>query len=133
MIDRDTYERVREAYGETHVTEMKAELNRAENEIASVDSLLGGLEADSREARRASDRESTDDTLKEQLESLKERVSAARSHLRKAERKANRLQEALSKALDSFNEPVDISFNRIARCCLVRYAYPDKAAGSNSR
>jgi hypothetical protein len=32
-------------------------------------------------------------------------------------------------AFDGYEEPVDISFNRIARCCLVRYAYPDVAKG----
>ncbi len=131
-IDRETYERVQQSYMETDVSELRAELSRAEQSIDQADIGLGELEASARQTRREADRKPTDTELKKllgELENLKQQVSEARSDLRKAEKKAVRLEGKLDKALDGYVEPVDISFNRIARCCLVRYAYPEVAKG----
>ena len=131
-IDRETYERVQQSYQESDVNELRAELSRAEQSIDLADAGLGELEAFSRQARREADREPEGGELKillGELDDLKQQVSEARSDLRKAEKKAVRLQGKLDKALDGYEDPVDISFNRIARCCLVRYAYPEVAKG----
>jgi len=131
-IDRETYNRVQQPYLETDVNELRAELSRAEDDIDQADAGLGTLEASARQTRREADREPESAILKKLLsdiDDLKEQVSAARSELKKTERKAVSCQAKLDKALDGYEEPVDISFNRIARCCLVRYAYPDVAKG----
>ena len=131
-IDPETYERVQQSYQESDVNELRAEMSRAENSIDQADVGLGELEASARQTRREADREPTGTELTKllgELDYLKEQVSEARSDLRKAEKMAVRLQGELDKALDGYEEPVDISFNRIARCCLVRYAYPEVSKG----
>jgi hypothetical protein len=135
-IDPETYERVQQAYLETDVNELMVELSRSETEIALADVGLGELEASARQTRREADREPDSGTLKTllgELDDLKQQLSTARSQLKKTERKAMRCQAKLDKALDGFEEPVDISFNRIARCCLVRYAYPGVAEGNTAK
>ena len=131
-IDPETYQRVQQSYLETDVNELRAELSRAECDIDQADAGLGELEASARQARREADREPGSAILKKllaEMNDLKGQVSAARSELKKTERKAVSCQAKLDKALDGYEEPVDISFNRIARCCLVRYAYPEVAQG----
>ena len=132
-IDRETHKRVQLAYWPPNdVNELRAELSRAEGEIDQADAGLGELEASARQTRREADRGAAGAQLEKLLtktDDFKEQISTARSELKTAEKNALRCQARLDKALDGYEEPVDISFNRIARCCLVRYAYPEVAKG----
>jgi hypothetical protein len=131
-IDRETYDRVQQSYLETDVNELQIDLALAEELIDEADDELGKLEAKVRQTKRQVNREPGEaevNCLLRELEDLKTNITEIRSQLKYAEGTAKKYQAKLDKALDGYEEPVDISFNRIARCCLVRYAYPDVAKG----